>query len=142
MNYKESYVKTLLRPKGQTTGKSQWVYYLDQMQDDFWPLRQWPEWAIRGIQGRPGRGPGNDMRYQLFYFLVGNGLQPEQAGEWICVAGRRNGRLIIDTAHNGKAGQHAQQMIKAVQKPAPHARPFFRGDKKVFDMVKGRVVNM
>lgn len=100
-------------------------------QDLFFPYRKWPSWAREYIllEHKPNR-----VRFNLFFFLVGNGLHPETAASWIIkkdfIAG-----VPVDGEYNRNAlTQLFIQLPKQVKDGT-----LFRGKKKMFDMAMGRV---
>jgi len=98
--------------------------YLNLTQDDFYRIHEWPKWARDTALDRKS----NNDRFQLFYFLVGNGLSPMVAGRWVRI-------LDVDPAgievldEREKALRHVDQMKMAVSD-----RRFLTGQKMVFNM--------
>lgn len=53
-----------------------------EVEDLFWPLQRWPDWARRLWFN--GLGPGSHLqRYSLWKFFWFNGLDPEVASKWV-----------------------------------------------------------
>lgn len=100
-------------------------------QDEFWKVHEWPRWARQTIV----RHKGNNDRFQLYLWLVANGLRPAVAERWVRAEDARDGRLVLD--NRDKAIRHVEQMSRQLREGR-----LFRGNKRVFDMVKGHVVNV
>lgn len=107
--------------------------YRDGGQDSFWPLREWPEWARTAIVLAHKK---RSDRFNLMFFLLGNGLDPYTAASWVLAQDYVGGRL--------KAGQYDDNAMKDILGvwDRHNAGTLYKGDKKVFDMTLGRAVMM
>lgn len=82
----------------------------------------------------------NRQRYTLFFFLVGNGMEPVLASQWALlidvrpVAGRP---VMVLGQYDDEAQRQMAQMRREVRE-----EKFFKGAKAMMDMTLGRVVNM
>ena len=57
--------------------------YLNNVQDDFWPIYKWPMWAQKAMLREH---KDHKSRYELFAFLNGNGVVPTRAVQMIYFA--------------------------------------------------------
>jgi len=66
-----------------------WNYFTRQ--DEFWGIREWPEWAqqIALLEHKRYRD-----RYRFFLFLTFNGLNPLTARMWVVMMDYHNNRYI------------------------------------------------
>lgn len=135
MEYNNSVLKENHCEKG-TWKKEQhriW-HYLDKTQDSFWRIRYWPCWAQHAIT----LAHKNDSQmYNLFYFLIGNGLWPHTAKDWIMMWDVQNGYPQLSPLYKTK---ELQDMVRVLVKE--EAGELFTGRKTVFDMNLGRPVKM
>lgn len=67
--------KTTVRPSNVLESR-RWTFWSRQ---DFWRIIHWPDSLVRIALGKPS----NLGRYQLFTFLIYNGIAPITASEWI-----------------------------------------------------------
>ena len=116
-------------------------YFLDIVDEWFFPYHEWPEWVREQIILEH---KNNDQRYQLFVFFVANGLSPTKAAQWIRVAdairphivnGRilRKGRLIF-----GDYDKAAMRQLE-VQMPRQYREgTLIKQGKRIFDMILRR----
>lgn len=113
--------------------------YLHSVQDVFPRVTEWPEWAIRSIV-KPHRN--NRERYNLFFFLTGNGLNPEIAADWTLLIDCRPDRFgyprpVKSLGYDASAQQQMEQMKQQIAQGT-----FFQGRKRMLDLVLGYVVDM
>lgn len=118
--------------------QARWSNYLNK-QDWFFPLRTWPDF-LQDLALKCHKN--NRERFTLFFFLVGNGLEPQLAGRW-CIA---NDYTIdsgpISKGYDASAYKQVEQM-KAQTLLLPGAPgAMFQGNKKIMDMATGRVIKM
>ncbi len=103
-------------------------------QDSFFSYREWPEWA----QGLALMAHKNSSEsYNLFYFLVGNGLDPKLAADFIGGSDATPTGSLIPGAYSAKERDELTRMMRLV-----YEGQFFTGEKRVFDIEKGRPVMM
>ena len=84
-----------------------WNYFTRQ--DDFWPIREWPEWAREAalLHHKKYR-----ERYRLFLFWTFNGLNPFTARMWLIMNDYKNGRYIEEHYDRG-AWSQIDGMVRA-----------------------------
>ena len=112
------------------------IEYLHAAQEDFFPLGKWPAYLIDLIL-KPHKD--NRERYTLFYFLTGNGLNPETARLWTLLLDvRKDGQgidVLVPGGYDVKAHEQMEQMTQQLANGS-----LFTGNKKMMDMTLGRVV--
>lgn len=100
--------------------------------DLFWPITEWEnhhrEMALTAHKD-------NKMRFKFFQFLVGNGLEPNIAAEWVLMADVVNNQVVAGT-YDAKAKEQIEQMKQQNQDGS-----LFR-NYKWWDMNLRRVVTM
>lgn len=101
--------------------------------DWFWPIREWPVF-LQKMQLKEHRN--NRERYTLFFFLTGNGMSPDIAGQWTILRDIGQGGVEKEGNYDKSARAQIIQMKEQIRKGS-----FFKGDKKIMDMTLGRVVN-
>jgi hypothetical protein len=101
--------------------------------DWFYPIRKWPSW-LQSLMLKEHRN--NRERFTLFFFLTGNGLSPDIAGEWTLLKDVGKDMVLKIGDYDNKARAQVIQMKEQLRKGT-----FFKGDKKMMDMHIGRVVN-
>jgi len=105
--------------------------YLNRDVLPFWQINQWPDWAQKAAMTLH---KDNRMRYNFFFFLVANGLDPSLASEWTSMTDVINGR-IISTGYDAVAHHQVE-----VQMPVQHhTGQLYRGTKQMMDMSSGSV---
>ena len=109
------------------------------MKDVFWPLRTWPQWAIDSfLSGHLN----NRERYNLFFFLAANGMEPELAGKMTSATDAtrtaENTAVLLSSGYDNAA---VHQMLVQLPQQASSGE-LFRGDKLMMDMTLGRVTRM
>lgn len=106
-------------------------YWSDQ--DVFWRFSDWPMWARQAmlLQHKV-----HDLRYNLVYFFVGNGMYPEEAIAWIKM---RDAVAGVTQVYNYDSA--ARDDFDSLQGRAAGGE-LFTGKKLVFDMRLGRPVLM
>lgn len=109
-----------------------WNYF--NKQDIFFPIRDWPWYQADNILSEH---KDNRQRYNLFFFLVGNGLRVSIASEWTLCADVINGNLVTGVYDTTALLQVGRQMPEQVAKGQ-----MFKGTKSMMDMTLGRVVKM
>lgn len=113
------------------------IEYLHSTQDVFYRYGDWPRYLQEMIL-LPHKN--NRQRYTLFFFLVGNGMEPVLAGQWALiidvrpVAGRP---VMVLGQYDDEAQRQMAQMKREVRE-----EKFFKGQKAMMDMTLGRVVMM
>jgi len=113
------------------------IEYLHSTQDVFFRYGNWPAYLQEMIL-LPHKN--NRQRYTLFFFLVGNGLEPLLASQWALlidvrpVAGRP---VMVLGTYDAEAMRQMEQMRREVRNET-----FFKGQKAMMDMSLGYVVNM
>jgi len=112
------------------------IEYLHSVQGDFFPLGKWPQYLVDMVL-KPHKD--NRERFTLFYFLVGNGLNPEDAHLWTLLLdvrpGLRGTPVIITGQYDNKASEQMEQLKRQLAE-----NQLFTGNKKMMDMTLGRVV--
>lgn len=93
--------------------------------DLFFPINQWPPHMRAYLLA--GDKKNNEGRYNLFVFLVGNGMSPELAADWVRISDAAQGVVVYTTRE--KVMRHVDQMVKQY-----HDRRLF-SEKRVFDMI-------
>lgn len=97
----------------------------------FWQIRYWPEW-IQTLALTLHKD--NRQRYNYFFFLVANGLDPSLASEWTLMTDYVNGTILS----NGYDNVAHHQVF--VQMPVQHQTgQLYQGTKQMMNMVTGRV---
>ncbi len=108
-------------------------YFLDHVQDSFWPISQWPQWT-QFIAMIPHK---NDSQvFNLMFFLLANGLYPQKAMQWA---------LMADThqAYPVKGVYSMKEVNDAARILQRHASgDLYQKKKKVYDMISGRPILM
>jgi len=108
--------------------------YLNGVQDDFWPIFLWPAWAQTSALSEHR---SNLQRFQYFYFLVGNGLAPDIATEWVVLKDVLAGKEMQYGLYDRAAVDQLNWLkVKAKKKE------LFNGRYRVFDMILGHPVHM
>lgn len=115
-----------------TPRETRLIEYL-HTQDVFFRYGDWPKY-IQDMVLKPHKN--NRERYTLFFFFVGNGLDPYQAARWTLLIDVRQGTLVLGQ-YDESARQQMEQMRREVRE-----EKFFKGTKQMMDMTLGRVVNM
>ena len=105
-----------------------WNYF--NQQDDFWPIREWPPWAQeQALMFHKTYHP----RYQLFRFLVFNGLNPTTAAGWI---------YISDISKTGVplAGIYDKSAVSQINGQIQQAKngTLWKNTNRIYDMITGR----
>jgi hypothetical protein len=109
--------------------------YLDRIQDSFWKIRYWPCWAQHAITFQH---KNNSQMYNLFYFLIGNGLYPTIAQNWITM-------WDVDQYDNPVMSPfYKPSELYDIGRVVAQAEDgtLFKGNKRVFDMHLCRPVMM
>jgi len=123
-------------PVRQLTQREARVWNFLNAQDDFFPIRSWPAW-LQDIALSEHRN--NRDRYNYFFFLVANGLQPTLAGEWTLMNNvektGHGGMVAVSQGYNDHARRQVTQMIQQLG-----AGCFFTGKKKMMDLASGKVI--
>ena len=109
-----------------------WNFF--QKQDDFWRIEEWPEY-IKIIALKYQRN--NRERYTFWFFLVGNGLDPNIASEWVLSIDFRQGNLVRGIYDESALRQVLVQLPKQNEEGS-----LWKGKKPMMDMMKGYVVTM
>lgn len=118
--------------------QARWSNYLNK-QDWFYPLRSWPDF-LRDLALKCHKN--NRERYTLFFFLVGNGLDPQLAGRWCIGNDYTLDSGPISKGYDASAYKQVEQMKnQAAMAPGVPGGMWF-GAKKIMDMATGRVVLM
>lgn len=105
--------------------------YLNKDMLPFWQIRDWPEWLQRLAMEKH---KDNRQRYNFFFFLVANGLDPSLASEWTLMTDVVNGNPI-STGYDNVAHHQVH-----VQMPVQHQTgQLYRGTKMMMNMVTGSV---
>jgi len=102
-------------------------------QDFFFRLGSWPPY-LQDMILLPHKD--NRQRFTLFFFLTGNGLDPDTAATWVKgldVSKFNHG--LIPGVYDDSAKRHFAQMIEQER-----AGTLFKGTKKMMDMTLGYVV--
>jgi len=110
--------------------------YLNDKQDSFWPIESWPQWAQASIL-KVHRKRGDN--YTLFCFLVGNGLAPRTAGEWVWNNDVVNGKWCAPL--HGYDDSDSKRDKDGLINRALEKKLFPIG-KAIMDMTLNKVVNM
>jgi len=98
---------------------------------DFFPIRSWPTW-LQDLALSEHKN--NRDRFNYFFFLVSNGMNPVLAGQWTLQTDAHNGMALSGTGYNDHAHRQIQQMIQQIG-----AGTFFTGKKKMIDLASGKV---
>jgi len=77
-----------------------------------------------------------ERRYNLAYFLLGNGLNPKYLSQMVLMTDVRAG-VVLSQAYDDSARRHVLDMVKDMDK-----NKFFKQNKKTFDMIKGYAIYM
>lgn len=107
--------------------------YLNVVQDDFWPIRDWPLWAQVTMMSHH---LGNNEGYTLFCFYVWNGMDPDTAAEWL--------RLVEWKTDDGRLIQSEQKYVlyqANYLKRSLENKTLFRGGQRIFDLGLGHTVS-
>jgi len=94
----------------------------------FFSIQAWPEWVKKLALSDHLK---NNEAYNFYYFLVGNGLDPNTAAIWVGMS---------DTALSSVARIDNYQLQYMNKKAWKHT--LLTGNKKVYDMIEGRPVMM
>ena len=106
-------------------------HYLNTKQDSFYQVRFWPPWAQQNITF-PHKN--DSQMYNLFYFLLWNGVYPLTAMKWITMADVRNGEPVKGVYSNKELMDMDRVLVR-------HANgQLYLKSKKVFDMVANKPV--
>jgi len=106
----------------------------------FWPISQWPQWAqFNQLCSHRDR----NQRYNLFFFLVGNGLSPELASDW-CLATHYNASTKKWVSFGPNAYDRDAHIDQAgmIEKYYDREKkdPFFKQTKWMLDMTINKIV--
>jgi len=109
------------------------IGYTDDFADDFYKYQTWPGWVKKDLLLRH---KNNRQRYNLMFFLTGNGLNPIVARDWILTQSiGPNGQMIGEThPAYGVSKKHLDQMLTQIERGT-----FFQGKKQIMDMSEGKV---
>jgi len=104
-------------------------------QDTFFQIRLWPLWAQRLIL-LPHKS--DSQMYNLFFFLHANGLSPGFCKAWIIAYDYdwRSKELVKGAYSDKEILDINKVMVKA------YNNQLLQGNKRVYDIVEGRPVNM
>lgn len=107
--------------------------YTDAYADDFYKYQSWPEWVKKDLLLKH---KNNRQRYNLMFFLTGNGLNPIVARDWILTQSiGNNGKMIGEPDPEfGVSKKHLDQMLSQIERGN-----FFQGKKQIMDMNEGKV---
>lgn len=109
-----------------------WYYF--NTQDIFFSIDKWPLWAQKQML-KPHKS--HKDYYELFGFLVYNGLHPEIADDWISAKSTTmdRSRLIYE--------QYDASYHRSAMENMERARngTLFGHGRRIFDMIQGRVVS-
>lgn len=114
------------------------IEYLHNVQDMFFRYGDWPEYLQRMIL-LPHKD--NRQRFTLFFFLVGNGLEPEIAGVWTLLIDVRAGLTGILRPIVGGYDDAAHKQIEQMKQQVANGT-LFKGTKDMMDLVAGHVKKM
>jgi len=98
--------------------------------EDFYPIRDWPPY-LRALVLSPHRL--NRGRFTLFFFLVVNGLEPQEAAMWTLLNDVRGGNPISG-GYDHEARRQVQQMVKQHEDGS-----LYRQRKHMYNMASGKV---
>lgn len=120
-----------------TPRETRLIEYLHSTQDVFFRYGDWPGYLQEMIL-LPHKK--DRERFTLFFFLVGNGLDPFIASQWALILDVRpwqgRPRVILGT-YDDAAQRHMAQLRKQLRE-----ENLFKGEKSMIDMTLGRVVLM
>jgi len=105
----------------------------DDFADEFYKYQSWPEWVKKDLLLKH---KNNRQRYNLMFFLTGNGLNPIVARDWILTNTiGHNGKMIGEQyLLYGASKKHLDQMLTQIERGT-----FFHGKKQIMDMSEGKV---
>jgi len=108
-----------------------WLFF--NRQDDFFPISFWPKWAQEKMvwEHKP-----REQRFNLMFFLIGNGVYPPIAAEWVLACDVKAGSLV-----EGQYDLNAHEDVLGIVKRAT-AGKLFLGKKDVWDMQAQAVLKM
>jgi len=98
--------------------------------EDFYPIRDWPAYLRASIMSSHRM---NRQRFNLFFFLVANGLEPEVAGQWTLLYDVKDG-VPLSMGYDYEAKRQVQQMIKQHNDGS-----LYRERKHIYSMASGKV---
>jgi len=114
------------------------IEYLHSVQDVFFRYGSWPQY-LRDLLLKPHRT--NRERFTVFFFLTGNGLDPETAGRWTLLIDARPKIYGVLTPRVGQYDESAHKQIEQLKQQIATGT-LFKGDKPIMDLVAGRVQKM
>lgn len=114
------------------------IEYLHTVQDMFFRYGDWPEYLQR-MMLKPHKN--NRERFTMFFFLTGNGLDPEAAGLWTLLLDVRPGLAGILRPIPGAYDEAAHKQIEQMKQQLANGT-LFKGTKDMMDLAAGYVKKM
>jgi len=101
--------------------------------ESFQPVQRWPAWAQ--IQAINMHKSDNEV-FNFMYFLIANGLSPDESRTWALASTVKNGKIQWDDKHvrytKKETGDASRIMYKALE------GRLLTGKKRVYDLTAGR----
>lgn len=70
----------MIDPVHPTDRRQARIHFYVNSSDAFYPTQEWPRWAQEQLYKQHKSNP---ERFNLFFFLTANGLEPHIAGTWV-----------------------------------------------------------
>jgi len=83
-------------------------YLNNQQLTGWWPLSEWPSWAVPIALKEHKTG---EDRYDLFFFLGVNGMDPEQVVAIVTAADVDQGYRLVPGVYDRNAWRHIDQLL-------------------------------
>jgi len=108
--------------------------YLNSVQDNFWRISDWPEWAQKLMMSHHIE---HKTGYPLFCFLVWNGLHPDRAAKYMRLVDWKADTGLLVYTDNKFSRYQAEYMAKRFKE-----KVLLSQNQRIFDIAVGKTVRV